>query len=52
MVSLRHKRDGSSVEVIDTYFSEDLLWGLLAGKARHLRIFMNPWWWWATYQVP
>ena len=52
MVSLRHKADGSVIEVIDTYFSEDLLRGLLAGKACRLRIFMNPWWWWATYQIP
>jgi hypothetical protein len=39
-------------QVIDTLFSEDLLRGLLAGKACRLTILMNPWWWWATYQIP
>ena len=51
MVSLRHHNDGRPIEVVDTLFTEDLLKGLFAGKARRLQITMKSWWWWASYEV-
>jgi 2-polyprenyl-3-methyl-5-hydroxy-6-metoxy-1,4-benzoquinol methylase len=51
MVTLRHCEDGTPVEVVDTLFTEDLLRGLFAGKARRLQISMKSWWWWASYEI-
>jgi ubiquinone/menaquinone biosynthesis C-methylase UbiE len=51
MVSLRHHDDGRPIEVVDTLFTEDLLRGLLCGKARQLQITLKPWWWWASYKI-
>ena len=52
MVSLRHHDDGRPIEVVDTFFTEDLLRGFLIGRARRIEISLKPWWWWASYQVP
>jgi hypothetical protein len=51
MVSLRHHDDGRPTEVVDTFFTEDLLRELLGGKTRNLHITLKPWSWWATYQL-
>jgi 2-polyprenyl-3-methyl-5-hydroxy-6-metoxy-1,4-benzoquinol methylase len=51
MVSLRHHDDGRMIEIVDTLFTEDLLRGLLAGKATHMNFTMNNYWWWLTYRV-
>ena len=51
MVSLRHHNDGRPIEVVDTYFTEDLIKELLSGKTRELQITLKSWWWWASYQV-
>ena len=51
MVSLRHHDDGRPIEVVDTYFTEESVSELLAGKGRDLEITLKPWWWWVSYQV-
>ena len=49
--SMRHNDAGDEIEVIDTLFTEDLLRGLLAGRAADLQFSSNPHWWWAKYAV-
>ena len=51
VVSVRHHDDGRMIEVVDTLFTEDLLRGLLAGRATHLNFTMNKMWWWLNYRV-
>ncbi|HEX6565910.1 MAG TPA: class I SAM-dependent methyltransferase [Chthoniobacterales bacterium] len=51
MVSLRHHDDGRPIEVVDTFFTEDLLREVLSGKTRELQITLKPWWWFACYRV-
>jgi hypothetical protein len=38
------------IEVVDTFFTEDLLREVLSGKTRDLQITLKPWWW-ASYRV-
>ncbi|MBV9877206.1 MAG: class I SAM-dependent methyltransferase [Verrucomicrobia bacterium] len=51
MVSLRHHDDGRPIEVVDTFFTEDLPREVLSGKTRELQITLKPWWWFACYRV-
>jgi ubiquinone/menaquinone biosynthesis C-methylase UbiE len=51
MFSIRKHDDGKEIHVIDTIFSEELLRGLLAGRAKDLNMTFCKWWWWASYTI-
>ena len=50
-MSLRHHENGRPIEVVDTFFTEELLKELLSGKTRDLQVTLKPWWWFASYRV-